>query len=435
MSVSRFKHYLLAFLILISIFLSYIIWVPRTTEPSDTDIQPDSQTPGALVDRGMHDVYSPRNYILHTNNMVAYDPSIFDGIYNDLIETLYLEELDAGYEVSMDTYSANLANQSNVIEFVYPDLLPFGILSDNFNNIPTDLADTQFDRFYINLNDPDVVYFYNTRNEVMTEVDVSQIELESINENLVEDNQLFNVYQQSFQSKYSYLPTNTFTVNSSHYLVERLPNNLYSSFFFPDPSGVELRVSNNISRYIDLTTELRINNSTNVLTYFRQLSDLNELSRTERFTQSVNELNALENWTHQIKFVDTNEQLKHVRYRRFLDDLPIFSDGELASISEVGVLEDGLTHLKLPLLIVQTPITLDEDAEVSLPSGNTVMNILSNVIDTSDIQDLAVGVQWQDTDESAQVIRFEPKWFIKVADVWTDVESYVEGEGGSTDGL
>lgn len=435
MSLNRFKHILLGFLILLSLFLSFIIWIPTTTVTEDPDVQTDNVVPGSLVDRNIHDVYAPVNYVYHNGTSTAYDSNVFNGAYSNLIDTMELDELRPGEEVSVATYQANIVNNRQIVEFVFADLMPFGIFEEHFNNMPPDLADTQFDRFSISLDNQSTVYFYNSRNSTLSEVQVDNIQLDEIKQKLTEENALFPVYLQSLESTYVYLPSENIELKPSHYIVERLPNNLYSSYFFPVPSGVELRVTNNISRFIDLTTELRINNETNVLTYYRQLSDLNELTRTERFLSSVNELTTLENWTNQIKFVGTNEHMKHLHYRRFLDGYPIFSQGDLATITEVGVFEEGLAHLRLPLQVVQTPITIDENETKTLASGPTVMNVLSTVIETEQVQDLKIGVQWQDTDESTQVIRFEPRWFIKVVDEWKPLEDFVKERGGSTDGL
>src|SRR5699024_12237932 len=130
------------------------------------------------------------------------------------------------------------------------------------------------------------------------------------------------------------------------------------------------------------------------------MSDLNELTRSDRFVTSINELNTLENWTNAIKYVGINEQTKELYFRRYFNNYPIFSDGDLSSVSEVAVFEQGLSHLKLPLRVIQTPITIEEDSDRTLASGIAVVNILSNVIEPDQIQDLAIGFKWVDSEES-----------------------------------
>lgn len=439
MSYSKAKKILLGSLIILSIYLSFRIWVPNISEIDNNDIPTENRIPGTLVDRDIHDVYSPRNFVYHveksTDHAVEMKSEVFNGVYGDFIDSLLLEDLETGEAIPNNTYFNELVNQSEVMELVYSELIPFGILIDNFNEMPVDLADTQFNRILIDLNDNSLIRFYNTKSEIMTDVEVSDINLDLLSDQVNADNTLYDVYSQRFQDDFTYLPVNPVTLDSRSFLVERLPNNLYTSYFFPDPSGVELRVSNNISRYIDPSTELRINNSTNVLTYFSQMTDLNELTRTERFVTSINELNTLENWTNTIKYVGINEQTKEIYFRRYFNNHPIFSDGELSSVSEVAVFEQGLSHLKLPLRVIQTPITIEEDSDRTIASGIAVVNILSNVIEPDQIQDLAIGFKWVDSEESSQVVEFAPMWFIKESDVWTDVESYVEAEGGSTDEL
>lgn len=439
MNFSRVRRILLALLILLSLYLSFRIWVPITPEVENRDAPTENNVPGTLVDRDIHDVYAPRDFIYHSEETpeqtYAMEPTVFNDLYTNLLNTISLENLEPGDSVSIDTYFETLDRQTETLELVFSELIPFGIFTSNFNDMPVDLADTQFNRIIIDLNDDSIIRFYNTKSETMNEVEVSEVDFDIFTDQLNTENVLYDVYSQQLQAEYVYLPSDSVTMNTRSFTVERLPNNLYTSYFFPDPSGVELRVSNNISRYINLSAELRINNSTNVLTYFSQMSDLSELTRSERFMDSIDELNTLENWTNSIKYVGVNEQSKEIYFRRYFNNLPIFSDGELSSISEVAVFEEGLSHLKLPLRVIQTPITIDEDLERDLASGVTVVNNLSNVIEPDQIQDLAIGYKWIDSEESAQVVEFEPMWFIKENEVWTDVESYIEAEGGSADGL
>lgn len=431
MTYSRIKHVILALLILLSIYLSYKIWVPISDQDDGYLSQGDNPSPSSLVERDTNEVYSPHQFIYHQEDESwAYDPSVFNDSFSRIIESMSLDTLGEGEDLSLDDYQDQVAASRQALELVFSAPLPFGLFGTSFENIPTDLADQEFDKVLIDLESPQEIDFYNSQAESLYQVDLVSLDLSEAEDLLADEgNRLFSVYPEKIQNKYAYLPNTEVTLQNHYHVVERLPNSLYSTHFFPDPSGVELRVSNNISRYIDLQTELRINNASDVLTYFRQLSDLNEMSTSERFIASRNELNTLENWPNEIKYDGVNNQFKQVVYRRYYDGWPIFSEGDLNTLTEVGVLEEGLSQLRLPLLIIQTPLSIDEDAEVNLASGEEVVADLTSVVDLDLVQDLTIGYTWDESREEEQVVRLTPEWFVKSQDTWTSLDDFMD-QGG-----
>ncbi|WP_273340127.1 YycH family regulatory protein [Alloiococcus otitis] len=431
MTYSRIKHVILALLILLSIYLSYKIWVPVSDQADGELSQGDNLAPSSLVERDTNEVYSPHQFIYHQEDESwSYDPSVFNDSFSRIIENMSLDTLDEGEDLSLDDYQDQVAASQQSLELVFSAPLPFGLFGTSFENIPTDLADQEFDKVLIDLESPQEIDFYNSQAESLYQVDLVSLDLSEVEDLLADEgNRLFSVYPEKIQNKYAYLPNTEVVMQDHYHVVERLPNSLYSTHFFPDPSGVELRVSNNISRYIDLQTELRINNASDVLTYFRQLSDLNEMSTSERFIASRNELNTLENWPNEIKYEGVNNQFKQVVYRRYYDGWPIFSEGDLNTLTEVGVLEEGLSQLRLPLLIIQTPLSIDEDAEVNLASGEEVIADLTSVVDLDLVQDLTIGYTWDDSREEEQVVRLTPEWFVKSQDKWTSLDDFMD-QGG-----
>ncbi len=431
MTYSRIKHVILALLILLSIYLSYKIWVPVSDQDDGYLSQGENPSPSSLVERDTNEVYSPHQFIYHQEDESwSYDPSVFNDSFSRTIESMSLDTLGEGEDLSLEDYQDQVAASRQALELVFSAPLPFGLFGTSFDNIPTDLADQEFDKVLIDLDSPQELDFYNSQAETLYKVNLVSLDLSEAEDLLADEgNRLFSVYPEKIQNKYAYLPNTEVTLQNHYHVVERLPNSLYSTHFFPDPSGVELRVSNNISRYIDLQTELRINNASDVLTYFRQLSDLNEMSTSERFIASRNELNTLENWPNEIKYDGVNNQFKQVVYRRYYNGWPVFSEGDLNTLTEVGVLEEGLSQLRLPLLIIQTPLSIDDDEEVSLASGEEVIADLRSVVDLDLIQDLTIGYTWDDDREEDQVVRLTPEWFVKSQDKWTNMDDFMD-QGG-----
>src|SRR5699024_10013773 len=143
----------------------------------------------------------------------------------------------------------------------------------------------------------------------------------------------------------------------------------YIESFFPDTSLVDRRSNSEVTRYIDLTKEVTFDKKANTLSYLRKISETSELETTTRFTRSFEQVNHFENWSDTFKFSDYDREEQIVYFQREIDGYPVFSSGGNETISEVGVVDSGVTHLKLPLRFIVTPITIQGAPTDELLSG------------------------------------------------------------------
>ena len=74
-------------------------------------------------------------------------------------------------------------------------------------------------------------------------------------------------------------------------------------------------------------------------------------------------------------------------------------------------------------------MSIDDDEEVSLASGEEVIADLRSVVDLDLIQDLTIGYTWDDDREEDQVVRLTPEWFVKSQDKWTNMDDFMD-QGG-----
>src|SRR5699024_1188871 len=235
-----------------------------------------------------------------------------------------------------------------------------------------------------------------------------------------------------------YLTKESMEVPYRSYVIDSVPNSKYTTNFYPDPSLVDTRTTETTTRYIDLTREVTINQQDHTLVYLRQIEDSGDLQPTERFIKSFEQVNRFENWTGSFALTDYDVKNEVISFRRGIDGLPIFSTSDNETVSEVGLVESGVTHLKLPLRFINTPITMDGSPDEELLSGIEVINQLSEQLPAEryeKIENLTVGYTWEESEEASQVIYFIPNWYILFDGVWTEFEALLELHGEVAYGL
>lgn len=438
MSWSRIKHFLLLFLIALSLFLSFQIWTAggQYRQPSSTR---NTTVTTSLADRTMAEVFSADRIIWHRNAIgrtVGSNAFHMRDWLSTAIESMAFGEVETPERMTSDEYEEFIST-GNWVEFLFDAPIPFGLFSESFDNLPTDYENRTFTRFYINTDDPLRLGFYDAISEVQYGVDDSNFTQDILYDLLYSpENEFRDVERFELGTTAIYLPVDEVEVEYHDYLVERLPNNLYINHFFEDRSEVDARRTGNTMRYIDLTTEVRINDATNTLTYLRQRADLGQMTFSDRLLGSYRELQLVENWTETIQYHDYLPESQEVIFQRHIQGYPVFSYQQLESTVSITVVESGLTNLTLPMRVVQTPITLSGSTIKTLPSGGDVIDMLAQTEQGLDsIQDIRLGLTWVESEEDERVVHFEPHWYVQTQGAWYEVNRYIELQEATINGL
>lgn len=429
MSWSRLKHVLLTVLIVLSLFLSFQLWTAGG-ELRERTSSGGGAVPASLVDRTMTEVFAPNQIIWHRSpneTKMEIDTHEMSGWIEEHFSTMEFGEVANPQRVSRETYKDNLSS-GEWVEFLFGAPIPFGLFDSAFDDLPTDYENRTFTRLFMNLDNPEQVVFYDSTNELYYSVEESSFTEEIINELLYSANiQFTEVETVEVKEDLLYLPTEEVEIEYQDYLVERLPNNLYINQFFADTSEVDARRTGQTLRYIDLTTEVRINDSSNTLTYIRQRTDMGQMTFSERLTSSFQELRQIENWTETIHYEGYTPASNEVVFQRYIQGRPVFSHQQHESSILVTVVESGLTNLRLPLRVVQTPLALTGERSKALPSGIEVVDELAGTGEgLENIQNIRVGLSWIESEEDSRVVHFEPNWYVQSDNNWYELSRYIQ---------
>lgn len=429
MSWSRIKHVLLTVLIALSLFLSFQLWTAGG-ELRETTSGGSGAVPASLVDRTMTEVFAPNQIVWHRSlneSKMEIDTHQMSDWIEEYFTTMEFGEVANPRRVSRLAYRENLAS-GEWIEFLFGAPIPFGLFDSAFDDLPTDYENRTFTRLFMNRENPEEVVFYDSTNELYYTVENSNFTEEMINELLYgANNQFTEVETVEVEEDLIYLPTEEVEVAYQDYLVERLPNNLYINQFFADTSEVDARRTGQTLRYIDLTTEVRINDANNTLTYIRQRTDMGQMTFSERLTSSFQELRQIENWTETVHYEGFTPATNEVVFQRYIQGQPVFSHQQQESSVLITVVESGLTNLRLPLRVVQTPLALTGEGNKTLPSGMDVVEELTAVGEGLEaIQNIRVGLTWVQSEEDSRVVHFEPNWYVQSDDIWYELSRYIQ---------
>lgn len=438
MSWSRMKHILLTVLIGLSLFLSFQLWTAGGDfrEPTSGG---GGAVPSSLVDRTMTEVFAPSQIIWHRsmNDMkVEIDPHEMSDWIEEHFNTMSFGEVANPQRFSREAYRENLSS-GEWVEFLFNAPIPFGLFESAFDDLPTDYENRTFTRLFMNRNNPEQAVFFDSINELYYSVEESSFSEDSLNDLLFgSGNELMEVQPVDVGQDVIYLPTEEIEVEYQDYLVERLPNNLFINQFFADTSEVDARRTGQTLRYIDLTTEVRINDANNTLTYMRQRTDMGQMTFSERLTSSFQELRQIENWTETVHYEGFTPATNEVVFQRYIQGKPVFSHQQQESTVLITVVESGRTDLRLPLRVVQTPLALTGERTATLPSGLEVVESLSVVNGgLEDIQNIRIGLTWIESEEDSRVVHFEPNWYVQSGDVWYELNRYIQLQGEVHNGL
>lgn len=433
----QIRNITLTILVLLSFLLSFNLWTAgRNIGEEQNSSNQTVRSNVSMTEHSESEAFRPTLIALHgvedQSSLTVASTFPLRNLLDNRYSSDNLQSIESYEEVNVSQYLEMLQN-GEWMEFIFREELPLGILSQKFDDLSQENENSFFDRILINIENRGTVYFYHTETNAFYSASVSEDESINIDPFLNTENLIYKPAEiRIFNEKLIYLSQETIEIPYRSYVIDRLPNSLYTSNFYPDPSLVDVRSSESTTRYIDLTREVTINSRNHTLVFLRQIEESGELRPTDRFIRSFEQVNRFENWTGTYALTNYSPEDGIVSFRREIEGLPVFSSSDNETVSEVGLVEGGVTHLKLPLRFINTPITMDGSPTEELIPGIEVIDQLSNQLSPEEfekVEDLTIGYTWQESDEASQVIYFIPDWYILYDGSWTEFETLLELHG------
>ena len=230
---------------------------------------------------------------------------------------------------------------------------------------------------------------------------------------------------------------NNLSLEKQTYLMEQIPISFYITQLFANPSEMRNRSDGQSIIYNDNLSQLKMDRSTNVISYYQNRVDDEQLTTTVHLQQSFAQMKKLGGWKLGMSFSDFDSDRKIVEYMRYVGTYPILSNAK-EGLSQFIITATGIEKMRVSSLIAETPIP-SKNESVDLISGKELMDqILGKGIALDKLEDIRLGYAWQLSRESNQIVEFVPNWFIKIDHRWKTLEEVLLPtleQGGDNDGF
>ena len=312
----------------------------------------------------------------------------------------------------------------------------FGVMTRYFNDVPEEYKQETFSRILYRHDDSKNIYFINDYTKQVFQAKTDQ-DIQSELSNYYDDTKFHLVESYILKNKQIFIEVNDLALEKQTYLMEQIPMSFYITQLFANPSELRNRSDGQSIIYNDNLSQLKMDRSTNVISYYQNRVDDEQLTTTVHLQQSFAQMKKLGGWKLGMSFSDFDSERKIVEYMRYVGTYPILSNAK-EGLSQFIITATGIEKMRVSSLIAETPIP-SKNESIDLMSGKELMDqILGKGIALDTLEDIRLGYAWQLSRESNQVVEFVPNWFIKIDHKWKTLEEIslpTLDQGGDSDGF
>ena len=437
----RFLVFILMLLSMISLVLTLAvvfrpveIFSPNgfTRNVASTNQDASTQT---RVNYSLEDVFRPTRFVISHENKgkMTSDSTIISSVNEGLVGKF--KDISKKEILSQEVYE-QLVLRDSFGQLLFDAPVTFGVMTRYFNDVPEEYKQETFSRIIYRYDDAKNVYFINDYTKQVFQAKTDQ-DIQSELSKYYDDTKFHVVESYILKNKQIFIEVNNQSLEKQTYLMEQIPMSFYITQLFANPSELRNRSDGQSIIYNDNLSQLKMDRSTNVISYYQNRVDDEHLSTTVHLQQSFAQMKKLGGWKLGMSFSDFDSERKIVEYMRYVGTYPILSNAK-EGLSQFIITATGIEKMRVSSLIAETPIP-SKNESVDLMSGKELMDqILGKGIALDTLEDIRLGYAWQLSRESNQVVEFVPNWFIKIDHKWKTLEEIslpTLDQGGDSDGF
>ncbi|MDT2820670.1 two-component system activity regulator YycH [Enterococcus devriesei] len=419
----------LLLLILISLALTYAIWLSPTAKIAEVNTSKQAvkndqnyakATDAFLPIRGIWDLADGKYQTSSENLLATTQARLTESTFGQLQQVAEGEEEIQSYYSLDHGIELNYEGGFSLTEYVKVFDMPISLkaLKDadsiSFSKIQIDFSKKKI-RF---LN-----YHKNIVYEASISADFSSLEtIYQKNQNrylaMTEENslipRLLRTKEQVRLKKYSYILT---TQSYS----------LFRNAFFQNPDQAKGEEEESGARsFVSGHEEIMMDEQKRLVTFTGELPE--DLEDESVYSQTFNYVSRLGTAVGNLRYFD--HQDGKINYRIFVEGYPIFSQ---SSKGKMSVTIDPSNTATVPQVKIETSmdtvqVPIPSDEEVELPSTLEIeTNLAAAGIDLSKIKSFIIGYTWQDIDGVNKLVALTPEWFVKYEDTWYSANQMMLG--------
>ena len=387
------------------------------------------------VSYSMEDVFRPTRFIISHENKgkMTSDSTIIASVNEGLVGKF--KDISKKEILSQEVYE-QLVLRDSFGQLLFDAPVTFGVMTRYFNDVPEEYKQETFSRILYRHDDSKNIYFINDYTKQVFQAKTDQ-DIQSELSNYYDDTKFHLVESYILKNKQIFIEVNNLALEKQTYLMEQIPMSFYITQLFANPSELRNRSDGQSIIYNDNLSQLKMDRSTNVISYYQNRVDDEQLTTTVHLQQSFAQMKKLGGWKLGMSFSDFDSERKIVEYMRYVGTYPILSNAK-EGLSQFIITATGIEKMRVSSLIAETPIP-SKNESIDLMSGKELMDqILGKGIALDTLEDIRLGYAWQLSRESNQVVEFVPNWFIKIDHKWKTLEEIslpTLDQGGDSDGF
>lgn len=387
------------------------------------------------VSYSLEDVFRPTRFIISHENKgkMTSDSTIIAFVNEDLVGKF--KDISKKEVLSQEAYE-QLILRDSYGQLLFDAPVTFGVMTRYFNDVPEEYKQETFSRIIYRHDDSKNVYFINDYTKQVFQAKTDQ-DVQSELSKYYDDTKFHVVESYILKNKQIFIEVNNLSLEKQTYLMEQIPMSFYITQLFANPSELRNRSDGQSIIYNDNLSQLKMDRSTNVISYYQNRVDEEHLTPTVHLQQSFAQMKKLGGWKLGMSFSDFDSDRKIVEYMRYVGTYPILSNAK-EGLSQFIITASGIEKMRVSSLIAETPIP-SKNESIDLMSGKDLMDqILGKGIALDTLEDIRLGYAWQLSRESNQIVEFVPNWFIKIDHKWKTLEEVflpTLDQGGDNDGF
>ena len=387
------------------------------------------------VSYSLEDVFRPTRFIISHENKgkMTSDSTIIASVNENLVGKY--KDISKKEVLSQEAYE-QLVLRDSYGQLLFDAPVTFGVMTRYFNDVPEEYKQETFSRIIYRHDDSKNVYFINDYTKQVFQAKTDQ-DIQSELFKYYDDTKFHVVESYILKNKQIFIEVNNLSLEKQTYLMEQIPMSFYITQLFANPSELRNRSDGQSIIYNDNLSQLKMDRSTNVISYYQNRVDEEHLTPTVHLQQSFAQMKKLGGWKLGMSFSDFDSDRKIVEYMRYVGTYPILSNAK-EGLSQFIITASGIEKMRVSSLIAETPIP-SKNESIDLMSGKDLMDqILGKGIALDTLEDIRLGYSWQLSRESNQIVEFVPNWFIKIDHKWKTLgEVFLPtlDQGGDNDGF
>ncbi|WP_313629961.1 two-component system activity regulator YycH [Enterococcus devriesei] len=419
----------LLLLILISLALTYAIWLSPTAKIAEVNTSKQAvkndqnyakATDAFLPIRGIWDLADGKYQTSSENLLATTQARLTESTFGQLQQVAEGEEEIQSYYSLDHGIELNYEGGFSLTEYVKVFDMPISLKALK------DADSISFSKIQIDFSKKKIL-FLNYHKNIVYEASISAdfSSLETIyqkNQNrylaMTEENslipRLLRTKEQVRLKKYSYILT---TQSYS----------LFRNAFFQNPDQAKGEEEESGARsFVSGHEEIMMDEQKRLVTFTGELPE--DLEDESVYSQTFNYVSRLGTAVGNLRYFD--HQDGKINYRIFVEGYPIFSQ---SSKGKMSVTIDPSNTATVPQVKIETSmdtvqVPIPSDEEVELPSTLEIeTNLAAAGIDLSKIKSFIIGYTWQDIDGVNKLVALTPEWFVKYEDTWYSANQMMLG--------